>query len=228
MFDLTVGNVREFETLPEDTWVLARLAKREVIRWVESEHKFATSADEVLIKLIQKAKKVEGDDVESRVVQDEIKSYQFSFTFNLLEGKKYAGYRIKGRTSIWLNFEKADGTFQPNKLAQFYLGAGGIQPKVGEKTNIDSIIGNYVAIKLESNKNQKTKKVYQQVVKVRELTDDELIRAKSNEIEINKIENALKQAEEKSFETTTPGLDKKLTQTPVLDTKEQNIKDIPF
>ena len=228
MFDLTVGNVKEFETLPEDTWILARVAKREVIRWVEVEHKFATSADEVLIKLMQKAKKVEDDDVESRVVQDEVKSYQFSFTFKVIEGKKYAGYYVKGRTGIWLNFEKADGTFQPNKLAQFYLGAGGVQPKVGEKVNIDSVIGNYVAIKLESNKNQKTKKVYQQVVKVRELTDDELIRAKSIELEINKIENALKQAEEKSLENSTPGLSKDLTQKPVLDTKEQNIKDIPF
>lgn len=228
MFDLTVGNIKEFETLPEDTWILARLAKREVVRWVELEHKFATSADEVLIKLMQKAKKVEGDDVESRVVQDEIKSYQFSFTFKVIEGKKYAGYYVKGRTGIWLNFEKTDGTFQPNKLAQFYLGAGGIQPKVGEKTNIDSVMGNYVAIKLESNKNQKTKKVYQQVVKVRELTDDELIRAKSIELEVNKIENALKEAEEKTEQAHVKGLDAKLTQTPVLDTKEQNIKDIPF
>jgi hypothetical protein len=118
-----------------------------------------------------------------------------------------------------MNFETDEGEFAPNKLAKFFLGAGGLQPKSGTKVDVDDILGNYVAIQVENTKG-KNNKVYQKVNAVRELTDDELIRAKSVEQDIAKIEKALQEQEEK-----TTGQD--YTQTPILE-QTTNPKDTVF
>ena len=222
MLDLTVGETRKFEELPEDKWILARLVKRDVVRWVESERKFSTSADEIIVKLMKKLAQAE-DEGEQMAIRVELKGYQFSFTFKILDQKKYAGYVVRGRTRIWLNFTNTSGEEEPNKLARLYLGAGGSRGKKGERLDIDSIIGNYVAIQVESQKNQKTRKVYQQVINVRELTTDELVVAKTNEVEVDRVEKALKAVEEKSLSESIP-----LTQKPVLDSEPQTPGEIPF
>jgi hypothetical protein len=156
-------------------------------------------------------------------IRAELKGYQFSFVFKILDQKKYAGYVVKGRTGVWLNFTNSSGEEDPNKLARLYLGAGGSRGKKGEHLDIDSVIGNYVSIKVESQKNQKTRKVYQQVIEVREATTDELVTAKTNEFEVDRVEKALKEAEEKSFSETTS-----LTQKPVMDLEPQTPGEIPF
>jgi hypothetical protein len=222
MLDLTVGETRKFEELPEEKWILARLVKRDVVRWVESERKFSTSADEIIVKLMKKLAQAE-DEGEQMAIRVELKGYQFSFTFKILDQKKYAGYVVRGRTGIWLNFTNTSGEEEPNKLARLYLGAGGSRGKKGERLDIDSIVGNYMAIQVESQKNQKTRKVYQQVVNVRELTTDELVIAKTNEVEVDRVEKALKAVEEKSLSESIP-----LTQKPVLDSEPQTPGEIPF
>ncbi|MEQ1678481.1 MAG: hypothetical protein ABL876_17430 [Chitinophagaceae bacterium] len=223
MLDVTVGEVKKFEQLPDDIWILGRLIKRDVVRWIESEHKFNTSTDEVLMKLMQKLRGAT-DENDQRAIRTELNSYQFSFTFKVLESKKFAGYTVKTRTSIHLCFKNTEGEFEPNKLAQLYLGAGGQEGKTGERMDIDSIMGNYVAMQVQSQKNQKTRKVYQQVTKVRELTTEEMIKAKSNEVEIDRIEKALKEAEHTSLGSTEPGVP--LTQRPAIE--GQRAEDIPF
>lgn len=225
MFDLTVGEVKKFEQLPDDKWVLGRLVKREVVRWVESDHKFLTSTDEVLMKLMRKLEATD-DEIEQKLIRNELKAYQFSFTFKILEDKKFSGFVVKARSSIYLCFNNTDGEREPNKLAKLYLGAGGLEAKKGEKMNIDSIVGNYVKMKVESNRNQQTKKVYQSVVEVGQLTTEELTRAKVNEVEIMKIEKALEEAEKKSLSASLSSGN--LTQAPVLENKPANDKEIPF
>ena len=195
MLDLTVGETRKFEELPEETWILARLVKRDVVRWSENDRKFSTSADEVIVKLMKKLNAAE-DERDQMAVRMELKSYQFSFTFKILHQKKYAGYVVRGRTGIWLNFTNTNGEEDPNKLARLYIGAGGVRGKKGEHLDIDSILGNYVAVKVESTKNKTTRKAYQQVTEVRELTTDELVAAKTNEVDVDKVERAMKAAEE--------------------------------
>lgn len=222
MLDITVGEVKSFEQLPDDKWVIARLVKRDVIRWVESDHKFNTSTDEVLMKLMSKLRSAP-DELQKKLVSAELNGYQFSFTFKILDSKKYAGYIVKARTGIHLCFNNTHGEFSPNKLAKLYLGAGGAQVEKGERMDIDTILGNYVAIKVDSQRNQKTKKVYQQVVEVRELSTEELTTAKVNENEINKIEKAVEDAELRA--QAEPGVP--FTQTPTLE-KQERAEDIPF
>lgn len=224
MLDLTVGEVKKFEQLPDDQWVLARLIKRDVIHWLESEHKFNTSTDEVLMKLVKKLNSAT-EEIDQRTIRAELKGYQFSFTFKVLDSKKYSGYTVKARTSIYLCFVNTEGEFEPNKLAQLYLGAGGQQVAKGARADVDSVLGNYVAIQVQSQKNQKTRKVYQQATKVRELTTEEMIRAKANEAEIDRIEKALKEAENKSLSASESG--QSITQMPAMDT-QQKVEDIPF
>ncbi|MGI0059775.1 MAG: hypothetical protein ACREBJ_08395 [Nitrosotalea sp.] len=223
MFDLTVGESKKFEQLPEDSWVLARIIKRDVVRWVESEHKFNTSSDEVLVKLMRKLNLTE-DEIEQRNIRKEISSYQFSFTFKPLQDKKFAGYIVRGRAGVWLNFTNTAGEYEPNKLARLYSGAGGEEAKKGEKINIDSILGNYVKVQVKSDRNEKTRKVYQHVVDVKTLKTEELALAKENEVEIDKIEKAMKASEEKSLEKTHLG---EIVQEPVMG-KEDNTKEVPF
>jgi hypothetical protein len=231
MMDLTVGETKKFEELPEDKWVLARIVKRDVIRWVEADRKFNTSADEIIIKLMKKLAASQ-DESEQWAIRAELKGYQFSFVFQILDQKKYAGYVIKGRTGIWLNFTNTAGEEDPNKLAKLYLGAGGSRGKKGERVDIDSIIGNYVAIKAESQKNKTTRKVYQHVIDVRELTTDELVTAKTNEYEVDKVEKALKAIEEKTLTETVSlinfGTLDSFTQKPVMDSEPQTPGEIPF
>ena len=220
--DLTVGETKKFDALPEDTWILARLVKRDVVRWVDADRKFSTSADEIIIKLMKKLSLADNEE-DQWAIRKELKGYQFSFTFNILDQKKYAGYTVRGRTGIWLNFTNTAGEEEPNKLALFYLGAGGARKKKGEKVSIDSIIGNYVAIKVESSKNKTTRKVYQQVIEIREVTTDELVTAKTNEVDFERVEKALKEAEEKPVSETIS-----YTQKPVLDVEPQTPGEIPF
>ena len=222
--DLTTGTVRDFEQLPEDTWIPARLIKREVIHWSDEYKRYDLSTDELLLSLFKKYSAVRNEEVEERQIAKELKSYQFSFSFKPLANKKYINYVVRGRTGIFLNFETEDGEFRPNKLAQFYLGAGGTQTKKGEKTDVDSILGNYVAFKVESNKSKTNGKVYQQVIKLRELTDEELIQAKLVENDIRKVEKAIDEAEKKVLEDTTDNIG--LSQTYVLGDSEN--KEIPF
>lgn len=222
MLDLTVGETHKFEQLPDDHWILARLVKRDVLRWVEVEKKFKASADEILVKLVKKLAASQ-DNEEQWAIRAELKPFRFSFVFKILDQKKYAGYIVKGTTGIQLNFTNTWGEEEPNQLAQFYLGAGGKRIQKGERTDIDSILGNYVAIKVESKKNQQTRKVYQKVVQLRELTVEELVIAKTNEVAADKVEKAIKVAEEKSFTETTV-----FTQKPVMDSEPQTPGEMPF
>ena len=222
MLDLTAGETKKFEQLPEDKWILARLVKREVLRWSEAERKFHASADEIIVKLMKKLATAD-DASDQAIVRKELSAYRFSFVFKILDNKKYAGSIIKATTGIFLNFTNTWGEDDPNQLAQLYLGAGGVRIKKGERTNVDSILGNYVAIQVESKKNQQTRKVYQRASKVRELTTDELAVAKTNEAEIDKVEKAVREAEEKALSDTMP-----LTQKPVLDQEPQTPGEMPF
>jgi hypothetical protein len=184
-----------------------------------------TSSDELLKKLILKATGASTEE-EKIATRRELQGYQFSFTFKILEDKKYSGYVVKGRTGIWLNINNTAGEYDPNKLAKLYLGAGGEEGKKGQTMDIDSIMGNYVKIKVESNKNQKTKKTYQQVSDVQVLSDEELTRAKENETIINAIEKAMKDAEERALQDYAEK--NNFTQKPVLDVDPAQNKDIPF
>src|SRR5690242_19906052 len=122
MFDVTVGETKEFELLPEEEWLLGRLMARSVIRYDGVSYK--PSNDDVLKAVFQKLNKAKqaGDEAAIAVANEEIKKYQFQFTFKPLIGKKFAGYRVQGNTGIWLSFAKPDGESAPNKLAKFYLG----------------------------------------------------------------------------------------------------------
>jgi len=146
------------------------------------------------------------------------KSPQFSFVFKPLDDLKYSGYFVRGKTGTRVAFEKQDGTYEPNKLAQFYTGAGGERAARGERLDIDSIIGNYVAIKLKSDKNQNTKKVFQQVVAIRVLTNDELVKAKTVEMQVKEVESAILTEKKKVLEQTLGERD--ITQTPILEHME--------
>lgn len=233
MFDMTVDESREFELIPDDKWVLARLVRRDVIRWDEESHKYVDSTDDILKKILISLNKARSAEDESRIqelVQD-VKAYQFSFVFSPLEDKKWANYSVRGRTGTWIAFEKKDGTHSPNKLAQFYLGAGGKTAKKGEKINIDSVIGNYVAIKLSNNKGKSNGRVYQQVTSVRELTTDELARAKSVEVEIRKIEEAVKAAAHAVSDRDQEVEGASITQKPVMETElgsADSSGEVPF
>ena len=224
-FDCTIGEVKKFELLPEDKWILARLVKRDVIRWSEVDRKFLTSSDELLKKLILRVKNAEANEDHS-AVRSELSGYNFNFTFKILEDKKYAGYVIKGRTGIWLNINNTSGEYDPNKLAKFYLGAGGREGTKGQTMDIDSILGNYVKIKVESNKNQKTRKTYQQVTEVQVLNDEELTRAKENETIINTLAKAMQDAEERTLQEFAEK--NNFTQKPILDIDPSQSKEIPF
>jgi hypothetical protein len=224
MLDLTIGESRKFEELPEEKWILARIVRREVIRWIETDRKYGTSADEIIVKLMKKLALADNES-DQWAIRAELKGYQFRFVFKILDQKKYAGYSVRENTGIWLNFVNTAGEEEPNKLARLYLGAGGIRGKKGERANIDSILGNYVAIKVESNKNQKTRKVYQQVVDVRELTTDELVTAKTNEFEVDKVEKAMKEVEEKALLGSDTA---SFTQKPIMDLEPQTPGEIPF
>lgn len=228
MFDLTVDDSKSFELLPEDKWILARVVRRDVVRWLETERKYANSNDEVLRKLFVSLTKAEvgGDELRIRDLLQELKGYQFSFVFKPLEGVKYTGYFVRGRTGTRISFYKTDGSYEPNKLAKFYLGAGGKEAKRGERLNIDAILGNYVAVKLQHDKNQTTKKVYQQVVDVREVTNDELVQAKSVELEIKEIESKLVEEKKKLLEKTL-GEDG-VTQRPILEGVEHEDNEEAF
>jgi hypothetical protein len=89
-----------------------------------------------------------------------------------------------------------------------------------------------VAIKAESQKNKTTRKVYQHVIDVRELTTDELVTAKTNEYEVDKVEKALKAIEEKTLTETVSlinfGTLDSFTQKPVMDSEPQTPGEIPF
>lgn len=225
MFDVTIGEVKKFELLPDEKWILARLVKRDVVRWSEVDSKYLTSSDELLKKLILKATSASSDE-DKLITRNELKGYQFSFTFKVLEDKKYSGYAVRGRTGIWLNINNTEGEYDPNKLAKFYLGAGGEAGKKGASLDIDSILGNYVKIKVESNKNKTTRKTYQQVTDIDVLTVEELTRAKENETIIDTLAKAMKDAEERTLQEY--GEKNNFTQTPVLEQDQEKKKEIPF
>lgn len=221
-YDITAEEGKEFELLPEDKWVLGRLLKRNVVKWVAADSKYVDSNDELVTKarIALAAAEASGDDVRIREMVNEVKAFQFRFVFRPLESKKSAGYTLMGRTPTRLIFENAGGAPNPNKLAQFYLGAGGVRVKTGERLDLDSIIGNYVAMKLQNEKSANNGRIYQQVVALRPLTNEELLRAKGIEIEVKEIEKALAEEKKKILQQTLDNLD--VTQTPIMEAEQNN------
>jgi len=229
MFDVTVGETKEFELLPEDTWIPVRLASRSVIKYDGVSYK--PSTDDLLKRafdVLVKANKA-GDEEAIAIANEDLRKFQFQFTFKPLVSKKFAGYRVQGNTGLYLSFRKPDGEFAPNKLAKYYLGLGGKQVGKGENVNIDSVLGNYGAIKVQSEKNKKTSKVYQRVADIRELNDVELAQAKIVELDLKKIEDAIRAAEEKSFVDAGPSVSGE-PQIPILEQQSglQTGGKIPF
>ena len=205
MLDLTVGETKEFERLPEDQWIPARLTKREVIQWDEDQRKFFPREDKdlkVAFKAVLSYERgikggSDGSDAELKVLKDTLYSHRLNFLFQPLGDKKFAEYRVRMRTGITISFNAPDGTYAPNNLGKLYLDAGGKTAAKNERIDLDSIIGNYVAIKVENTKNKTNNRIYQQVIGVRQLTDAELARAKAVENEIRTIEEEVEKEREK-------------------------------
>ncbi|MGH9426476.1 MAG: hypothetical protein ACRD2L_09260 [Terriglobia bacterium] len=226
MFDVTVGETKDFEQLPEDTWIPSRIMSRNVIRYDGTSYK--PSTDEILKKAFNalKAARDRQDSAAEEIANAELKRFQFQFVYKPLTDKKFAAYRVRGNTGLWMNFTR-DG--EPNKLAQVYTTAGGKKPEKGQNVDIDTIIGNYVAIQVSSEKNKKNNKVYQKVSDIRPLGDDELGKAKVIEVELKKIEEAVKAAEEKArTDAEPPATDTVIeTQRPILESKGKD-QEVPF
>lgn len=235
MFDLTAGETKKFELLPEESWVLARIVGRGVIRYDGTTYK--NSTDDILRKTFatEAKAKASGDDGAIAVAREEMKRFQFQFLFQPLAHKKFANYRVRGNTGLFISFVNSEGEDTPNKLAKFYLGAGGAKVEKGKNVDIDSIVGNYVAVKVKGKKNQKNGKVYQDVYDIRELTDDELIAAKTVEAEVRKIEDALRTAEAAAAKSVSdvdqdgPTVEAtSFQQKPVLEQTQERQAEPPF
>jgi hypothetical protein len=233
MFDVTVTVGRDYELLPEDKWIPARLMSRGVQRFDGTT--YSPSTDDVVRQAETNLKKAQalGDAVQLHLAWNNIKQYVFQFTFKPLLDKKFSGYTVRGNTGLNIQFENSTGDYEPNKLAELYLGLGGSRAGKDGKLDIDSVIGGYAAIKLVNKPGKKTtgkRRVYQNVVAVRALTDDELAQAKILEIELKHIEDAITAAEAKAEAEAADieeGGVREVTQTPVLE-KTEGTGPAPF
>lgn len=226
MFDVTVGVSKKFEQLPEDKWFAARLTRRSVIKYDGVTYKEST--EDLLKRAYANLKKAEstGDDLTIKTAWEEFKKFQFQFWLKPLVSKTFANYLVKGNTGIIPKFVVDDGTYQPNKLALWYVALGGKQADEGKSIDVDSVVGNYAMVQVTGKKNQATGRVYQNIAKLREITDSELAEAKVIEVDIKKVEDeiaardeARRLAEIEAGSKEEAGVGD-VTQTPVLEKTE--------